>query len=282
MTGEGESDGSVQPERDESMFDVLKVVGKLVKLLRERAGLTQAQLGEAIGYGEDQVSAVERARRVPKPEFLDGTDEALGAGGMLSAMKEDVARARYPAEVRNLSKLEDQATEINAYDNHVFNGLLQTEDYARSLFKLRRPLLNEETIERRVEARMARQAIFHRWPAPILSFVIEEVVLHRPYGGPAVLHSQLETLLRFGQMRNVDIQVMPTDREDNGGMSGPFMLLEIPGRAKMAHTEGQMTNHLITDRKSVHAIEVRHGIIRAQALTPRESLALIEKLLGET
>jgi Domain of unknown function (DUF5753) len=141
--------------------------------------------------------------------------------------------------------------------------------------------LNEETIEQRVEARMARQSIFSRWPALILSFVIEEVVLHRPLGGRAVLKGQLEHLLRVGQMRNVEIQVMPTDREDHAGTEGSFMLIEIPGRPKVAQVEAQSISRLVTNRRDVHAVEVRHGIIRAQALTPGESLAHIEKLLGE-
>lgn len=38
---------------------------------REAAGLRQAELGAAIGYGEEMVSSVERGRRIPRPDFLD-------------------------------------------------------------------------------------------------------------------------------------------------------------------------------------------------------------------
>ena len=64
---------------------------------------------------------------------------------------------------------------------------------------------------------MARQAIFERSPAPTLSFVQEEVTLRRPIGGRMVLRRQLERLLELAQLRNVEIQVMPTDREDHAG-----------------------------------------------------------------
>ncbi|MGW2261403.1 helix-turn-helix domain-containing protein [Streptomyces sp. NPDC001780] len=269
-------------EVDEGSADVLKMVGKQVKLWRERAGRTQAELGAAIGYGEEQVSSVERGRRVPKPEFLDAADDVLGAGGMLAAFKEDVERARYPKKVRDLARLEADAVGLGAYGNSIVHGLLQTEDYTRALFRMRRPLLDEETIERNVTARMARQEIFNRWPAPILSFVQEEVTLRRPLGGRMVLRGQLERLLEIGQLRNVEIQVMPTDRDDHAGIGGSFQLLEPRQGPKAAHAEVQQISRVIVDRKEVSELEARYGIIRAQALTPRESLAFIEKMLGET
>src|SRR4051794_6779143 len=74
---------------------VIKAVSRQLKLWREASGLTQAEFGAAIGYGEEQVSSVERGKRIPRPEYLDGADEALDAGGKISAMKRDLAEARY-------------------------------------------------------------------------------------------------------------------------------------------------------------------------------------------
>ncbi|MFC4035541.1 helix-turn-helix transcriptional regulator [Streptomyces polygonati] len=267
---------------EEGADDILKTVGRQVKLWRERAGLKQVELGQAIGYSEEQVSSVERGRRAPKPEFLDGADEVLGAGGILAAFKEDVERARYPKKVRDLAKLEADAVELGAYANSVVHGLLQTEDYARTLFQMRTPVMEEETIERYVAARVARQEIFNRWPAPILSFVQEEVTLRRPVGGKVVLRHQLERLIEVSQFRNVSIQVMPTDREEHVGLGGSFQLLDPRTGVKAAHAEVQHFSRVVTDRKDVRILEARYGTIRAQALTPRESLAFIKKVLGET
>ncbi|MHC3454020.1 helix-turn-helix domain-containing protein [Streptomyces prasinus] len=58
-----------------------------MKLLREVVGLTQAQLGGQVGYGEAQIAAVEQGRRIPKPELIDAVDRAVGARGVLMAMK---------------------------------------------------------------------------------------------------------------------------------------------------------------------------------------------------
>jgi transcriptional regulator with XRE-family HTH domain len=266
---------------DDETSAVLKAVGRQIKAWRERAGLRQSELGAAIGYGEEQVSSVERGRRVPKPEFLDQADEVLNAGGMISAMKSDVAEARYPKKVRDLARLESESVELAAYENHNVHGLLQTEAYARALFHMRRPVLPEEAIEQGIAARMARQALFTAQAAPIFSFVQEEVTLCRPLGGREVWRAQLERLLAVGRLRHVEIQIMPTAREDHAGMAGPLQLLRLRSGTTVGHVDVQRFSRLVSHPKEVQPLETQYGIIRAQALTPQESLTFIEKALGE-
>ncbi|WP_077800127.1 helix-turn-helix transcriptional regulator [Streptomyces sp. JHA26] len=266
---------------DEEAAAVLKAVGRQIKLWREAAGLRQAELGAAIGYGEDMVSSVERGRRVPKPDFLDKADEVLGAGGKLSTMKEDVEKARYPKKVRDLAKLEEEAVELGAYAGHHIHGLLQTPEYARALYAMRRPAYTEEEVDRYVSARMARKTVFERIPRPQLTFVQEEVTLRRPLGGRMVLRQQLEHLLEVGRLRHVEIQVMPTDREDHAGMAGSLRLLKLTDGKTLGHLEAQLHSRLVSDPRDVQILEMRYGMIRAQALAPRESLTFIEKIMGE-
>ncbi|MEV5428486.1 helix-turn-helix transcriptional regulator [Streptomyces sp. NPDC052701] len=266
---------------DEEAAAVLRAVGRQIKMWREAAGMKQAELGAAIGYGEEMVSSVERARRIPKPDFLDKADEVLGADGKLAAMKEDVEKARYPKQVRDLAKLEDEAVELGAYANHNMHGLLQTEAYARALFVMRSPSLTEDEIDRQVAARMARQRVFERVPPPLLTFVLEEVTLRRPIGGRMVWRQQLEHLLRVSQLRNVAIQVMPTGVEVHAGMAGSIRLLKLRDGKTLGHSEAQLHSRVISDPREVQILEMRYGMIRAQALAPRESMAFIEKVLGE-
>ncbi|WP_436850742.1 helix-turn-helix domain-containing protein [Streptomyces avermitilis] len=261
---------------------ILRVFGRQLKRFRLRAGLERAELGKRTGYSESTIAAYEQGRRVPPPQYIDVADDILDAGGVLKEMKGEVARAQFPAFFRDAARLEAEAVELHVYDTHLINGLLQTEAYARAVFKMRRPLLDEATIEQRVGARMLRQEIFARRSMPLMSFVIEEVVLRRPVGGPAVRRGQLEQILLIGQMRNVEIQVMPTQREDHAGLAGPFTLIETTGGQRVAYTEVQMTSQLYSERASVRGLEAQYGIIRAQALPPRESMAFVEGLLGET
>lgn len=267
--------------------DLMRAVGKQVKLLRERAGLTQRELGDRLGYSEDLVSSLERGRRTPQREFLEGADELLDAGGLLRTTIEDVerakakARVRHPAWFRDYARLEREAVEINDYNCHDIPGLFQTERRIRALYEMRKPLLDEETIEQRVVSRLARQEILPRWPLPMITSVIEERVLTRPLGGREVHKEQLEQLLRLAQLRNVELQVMPNDRTQHAGMGGSFILLTPKGKPQLGYTEAQSSSRLITDAEEVRILAAQYGSIRAQALTMQESLALIEKMVAE-
>ncbi|MEU6536881.1 helix-turn-helix transcriptional regulator [Streptomyces sp. NPDC047000] len=277
--GEGEVGASGAAE---SGVGILRVFGRQLKRFRLRAGFDRVEFGRSTGYSTATIAAYEQGRRVPSGRFIDQADQLLDAGGVLQEMKDEVARAQYPAFFRDAARLEAEAVELHAYDTHVVKGLLQTEEYARAVFTMRRPLLDEGTIEQRVAARLLRQEIFSRWPAPLMSFVIEEAALRRPVGGAEVLRGQLEQILLIGQKRNVEIQVMPTLREDHAGLAGPFTLIETKSGQRIAYAEVQKSSHLYTERTPVRELEAQYGIIRAQALTPRESVAFVEGLLGES
>ncbi|WP_327234983.1 helix-turn-helix domain-containing protein [Streptomyces sp. NBC_01317] len=280
------NDGTDEPDWEPDLEDdssaVIEAVGRQIKLWRTGVGMSRAEFGAAIGYGEAQVYKVESGQRIPKPEFLDRADDVLRAEGKIAAMKEDVAEARYPKKVRDLARLENETVELGAYGNHNIHGLLQTEEYARALFDVRRPALSPDDLDRYVSARLARQSIFSRSPLVTLTFVLEEVTLLRPIGGKAVLRRQLEHLLEMGRLRHVEIQVMPTDREDHAGMGGQLQLLKLRDGSAVGYSEAQLTSRVVVAPKEVHVLELRYGIIRSQALSPRGSLSFIEKVLGET
>ncbi|AWL40273.1 XRE family transcriptional regulator [Streptomyces sp. SM18] len=279
--GADEPGWDVDPD-DESGAAVVATVGRQIKAWREAAGMRAGEFGAAIGYGENLVYKVEGGRRIPRPEFLDKADEVLGAGGRIAMMKGDVAVARYPKKVRDLARLEAKAVEMLLYSNHNMHGLLQTPEYARALFEMRRPAYSEDDVERVLAARMSRQSVFGRSPAPALSFIQEEVTLRRPVGGAMVLRRQLQHLLEVGHLRNVDIQVMATGREEHAGMDGGIEVLKFEDGAAVGRSDGAFVSRPVSDPKQLRLLELRYGMIRAQALTPRESLAFIEDVLGET
>ncbi|MFJ2647155.1 helix-turn-helix domain-containing protein [Streptomyces sp. NPDC087420] len=274
-------DDEVQQADDEFGTGILCLFGRQLKLLRERAGMDRAGLGSLTGYSASTIAAFEQGRRIPPPKFIDRVDEVLEAGGVLSASKEEVARAQYPAFFRDAARLEAKAVALHVYATKAVPGLLQTEGYARAVFSMWRPLLDGETINQRVAARLARQEVFSRTQLPTISFVIEEFVLRRPLGGWATMQGQLEEILLHGHRRNVEIQVMPIERDEHAGLEGPFTLIETHEGQRIAYVESYKDSRLYTERRQVREIEEQYGILRAQALTPRESLALIEKLLGE-
>ncbi|MFM9582677.1 helix-turn-helix domain-containing protein [Streptomyces caniscabiei] len=271
----------VDPDDDWGVA-VVETVGRQLKLRREAVGMRVADFAVAIGYGEDLVYKIEAGKRIPRQEYLDKSDEVLEAGGLVSASWEDVKKVRYPKKVRELGKLEGQAVEIGVYECNIIAGLLQTPDHARAVIAAAQPPYSPDDVERMAAARLARQSVFERDPAPSIHFVLEEAPLHRQVGGTMVWRRQLERLLEVGRLHNVTLQVMPTDTEPHPGLDGRIELLKFSDGTAVGRSDGAFNGRATHDPKQLRILELRYGTIRAQALSPRESLAFIEQLLGET
>ncbi len=253
----------------------------VLRLLRERAGLSQEELGRQIGYTGAQVSAVETCVRIAKPEFIDRADDVLGAGGVLKAAAEYLRLDRYPEFFKAFARLEAEALSVGSYQTHLLHGLLQTEEYARALMECRYPPLEEEEIEQLVVARVERAALFSRKPRALLSFVIEESVLRRGIGSASMTRAQLEHLVELAALRNVALQVMPSRNGQHAGMDGPMTVIETPEHEHLVYLEAQEHSVLVSDPDEVARYAQRYAMIRTQALGLDESVSLIKQLAGE-
>ncbi|ANS66336.1 hypothetical protein SLINC_4112 [Streptomyces lincolnensis] len=271
----------VDPD-DEWGIAVIATVGRQLKLRREAVGMRAADFGTAVGYGEDMVYKIEGGKRIPRQEFLNRADEVLEAGGLISATWEDVKKVRYPKKVRELGKLEAQAIEIGVYECNIIAGLLQTPEHARAVIGAVQPPYSPDDVERMVAARLARQSVFDRDPAPSIHFVLEEAVLRRPIGGTMVRRRQLERLLEAAQLHHVVLQVMPMNCEVHSGLDGRIEVLKFPDGTAVGRSDRAFSGRPTSDPKQLRILELRYGTIRAQALSPGESLTLIEQMLGET
>lgn len=256
----------------------LEMFGSLLRFHRERAGVTQEALAKEVGYSKSQVAMVERGERAPKGQFVEVADERLGAQGALLAVGRKLKGGRFPSWFEDYAELEATATAIYMYANHVIPGLLQTEAYARAIFDSQRPPLEDEEIETRLAARLDRQRVMERKPAPVLGFVLEEHALKRPLGGIQALRQQLEHLLDVGKGRHVEIQVMPSDRQEHASLNGPMILLETSERTRLAYVEGPGGGYFVSEQPHLGDLFTQYGILRAQALNPDESAKLINEV----
>ncbi|MDN3295004.1 helix-turn-helix transcriptional regulator [Streptomyces ficellus] len=260
-----------------------KAFGRLLRFHRERAKVSQEALGKHTGYSKSQVAMIERGERRPRGNFVELADELLGAQGALLEVAEELTASGVAAWLEDYLAEESKAATVHKYETHVIPGLLQTEDYARAVFRCASPPLDEEEIEASIAARLARQTLFERKPKPpLISFVLEKAALTRPIGGPGVLKANLLHILNVGQLRNVEIQVMPEDRQTHAGLDGPFILLETAERrSQLVYVEGQCGRYFLSEQPDVGNVFGRYGILRAQALNPEDSAKLIEQVAHE-
>ncbi|WP_181785918.1 helix-turn-helix domain-containing protein [Streptomyces phytophilus] len=256
--------------------------GKLLKFFRTKAGLTQEELAERMGYSQDHCASVEQGRRPAKAEFTGRAEEVVEAGGVLEELQEEVDFAQLPTFFRDLAVLEKEAVIRYSYDPLVIPGLLQTEDYARTLLGGAYPPLDDETVDEWLTARLARQSLLTR-KKPLVAFalIIEEATLHRMVGNRRIMQAQLRRLLECAELRNVEIQIMPSARAVHGGLNGHMVLLETADGKQYVYVEAQGCVMSRVGREQTSAFWLRYGSMRALALSTEESVPLIEEVAGE-
>ncbi|MFF4300358.1 Scr1 family TA system antitoxin-like transcriptional regulator [Streptomyces sp. NPDC001601] len=289
--GEGDAGGSVGMrvatagdwEREPHPSDSLRTFGAVVQALREHAGLGRAELAAQVQYSKHTVESVELGRRMPDEAFVERAEAALGNTGALRKAARHLTRgeAGLAAWFRRWARLEREAVSLCTYECRLVPGLLQSEAYARALFENRIPLLTDEQLEAQVEARMERQRMLHERPTVPFHFIVEEAVLRRRLGGAEVQREQLHHVLERTLPRNVTLQIMPLEAEYHSCMDGPLRLLETPEGRRLAYSEGQESGRLIGDAKEVRVLQQRYDTLRSQALHPKDSRALLERLRGE-
>lgn len=260
------------------------VIGAQLSHFRKGARLTQPALAEAVGLHEDTIGSIEQGRRALKIDLAETFDELLDTKGALAvAVSKVPEREKLPAFVQNLVEHEEEALTLLSYQNQVVPGLLQTAPYARSVFDCLYPPLDEDRADEWVSARLDRQKLLERKkPRPMLNFILEEVVLHRPVGGPGVLRDQIRRLRQCAELPFLGLQIMPTVRANHAALDGPLILLETPEHDHLAYIEAQRISFLVDDPDEVSAYQQKYGMLRSQALTPEESMGLLDDLLGES
>ncbi|MEV4970233.1 helix-turn-helix domain-containing protein [Streptomyces scopuliridis] len=276
----GTSRQKKQRAQDDDRPGVWVAYGKLVKLWRNKSGLTQQELAEAVGYSCDQLASIEQGRRPAKSAFTDAAEVALSAGGTLAVLQDDVDLAKLPLFFQDFALIETEAVSRFSSDPMLIPGLLQTEEYARALVSAHSPPLSEEVIEQRVEARLTRQKLLTRTPMVDTCFIIGELALTSMVGDAEVMRAQLRHLLKQGTMRNVEIQIMPLDRGFHPGLDGSMVVMETLEHRRVGYIESQEVGLVITNAATVSAFGLRHGKLRTQALNVEESAHLIEHMAG--
>ncbi|MEU3224982.1 helix-turn-helix transcriptional regulator [Streptomyces sp. NPDC006976] len=259
------------------------LIGAQLAMFRKAAGMTQASLAERCCVSDDTIASIEQGRRPLQLDFAIMLDELLETKGALKVAVEKVPeKERFPAFVQDFVEYEQEAVSLMSYQSQVVPGLLQTEEYARFVFSCLYPPIEDDEQEAWVKARLDRQRLLARKPRPMLHFILEESILRSEIGDPAMMRRQIEHLRKCAELPFVCIQIMPMKLPKHAGLAGPMVLLETPDHDQLAYIEGQGVSFLVDDPDEVSVLLQKCGMLRSQALSPEESVRLMDDLLGET
>ncbi|MGR3932908.1 helix-turn-helix domain-containing protein [Streptomyces sp. BRA346] len=269
-------------EREPDPSDSLRTFGAVVQALREHAGLTRAQFGELVRFSKHTVASVELGRRMPDESFVERAEEATGNTGALRKAAEFLTRGDpgFAAWFRRWARLERIAVSLCTYECRLVPGLLQSEGYVRALYENDIPPLTDHELDELATARVERQRLLHERPNTTFDFIVEEAVFMRRLGGVAVTRELLDLILELVSLRNVTLQIMPANAEQHACLAGPVRLLETPDGRRFAYSEGQQNGRLIAAPKEVCRIQMRYARLRSQALSPKDSTGLLERMRG--
>ncbi|POX60794.1 transcriptional regulator [Streptomyces sp. Ru62] len=270
-------------EREPHPSDSLRTFGAVVQALREHAGLSRVDLSARVQYSKHTVESVELGRRMPDEAFVERAEQALGNTGALRKAARHLTRgeAGLAAWFRRWARLEREAVSLCTYECRLVPGLLQSEAYARAVFEGTIPLRTDEELEVQLAARMDRQRMMRERPKVPFSFIVEEHVFRRRFGDAEVMRGLVDHVLELSAPRNVTLQVVPLEAGLHACLDGPVRILETPAGQRLGYSEGQQNGRLISDRKEVSLLCQRYETLRSQALPPKESRDLLERLRGE-
>ncbi|MEV5261946.1 helix-turn-helix transcriptional regulator [Streptomyces anulatus] len=255
----------------------LAYYGGELRRQREAQGLTQPQLGTIIFCTGSLVGQIETTKKIPTRDFSERVDAALGTDGTFSRLVGLVLRSQLPTWFQPYADMEAKAAYISTYQAQVVYGLLQTEEYARALLAPGMP----DDPDRLVAARMERQRILERERPPLAWAILDEAVLYRMIGGPAVMRTQLQKLLDYSAHRWMRIQVLPFEAGEHASLDGSFTGMRFDDDPDIVYTEDLISGHMTANPETVREASLRYAHLQAAALSVGESAARISRVMEE-
>ncbi|MGW1183832.1 Scr1 family TA system antitoxin-like transcriptional regulator [Streptomyces drozdowiczii] len=257
--------------------------GKELRYQREAAGLTMEKLLAGSFYGVGMLSAVEHGdRRMPR-QLAQHVDHKLGTD-FFTRRCEEVREARskgHAAFFVGIAEAEVRARTINQWSGTLIPGLLQTAAYARAVIQATHPLDTPEEVQAKIAARQERAKLFADPKKPEYWVVLHESVIRHPLLEPAEMAEQLDHIAAMVRSRRVVLQILPWNAATRPISEMPLLLLDFDDEPPLLYTEGAYHGQTIDDPGLVKQYRNTYDRLRAAALPPEVSLALLEKAAEE-
>ncbi|MEH1012577.1 helix-turn-helix transcriptional regulator [Micromonospora sp. CPCC 206060] len=267
-------------------------LGAELRRQREAAGITIEMVAEQLECSASKISRIETGHTSASPRDVRDMLQIYGVSDEESEELVQIAReARQKGWWHPYSTvltgayvgLEAAASSIRAYEPQVVPGLLQTEEYAKAMILGARTDISAGQIDQMVRVRLGRQSLLSQDDPIDLWVVLDEAVVSRPVGGDAVMRAQLRRLVETANLPNVTIQLLPFEVGAHAGMDGSFAILDFPeaGDPDVVYAENATGGLFLEKNDELQKYIFIFDHIRAAAIRPDESIALIAKMAEE-
>ncbi|MFF4057449.1 helix-turn-helix domain-containing protein [Streptomyces sp. NPDC001668] len=259
--------------------------GKELRWIREAAGLSLEALLEGSFFGKTYLSDIERGERRMPVELARHVDKVLGTDGFFERHCEDVRKARRAGHAGYYEKAleaEKHAKTIEVWGPTILPGLLQTPAYARTVVRATHPLALGEEVEEKVTARMARGCLFDRdHHTPSYRAILHESLVTDPVPSPPEMAEQLDRIVALAERRRIATQIVLRKSGPHPFMLGTAMIMTFPAAPPLFYTESLHSGDTIDDPPLVEEYRRSYDLLRAVALSPDTSLAMIKAAAEE-
>jgi transcriptional regulator with XRE-family HTH domain len=264
-------------ERDRERLSLF--VDEMVAMRKQR-DWSQADLAVQARYSKGLIGAVEIYERGPTTALARALDRAFGLPGTFERLHAKIRGTAFPAAFGEFAEHEARARSLLIFEHAMMPGLFQTEAYARSVLS-NHPNVTPDEVSERVAGRLARQAVLTRDepPLPVMWVLLDEFVLLREIGGPAVMADQLSHLADMAALPNVTVQVIPRGAGSHPGLLGKFDIAEFAGAETILFAEDIADGSISDDPATVAEVTLRWRYLASMALPVAASLELIQEAL---
>lgn len=273
-----------------------------LRQLRDEADIKASDVAKELGCSAGKISQMETCRVSISVPDTKAMLEMYGITGEYRDALVELARTAkqrgwwlpYADTMRPWFQqyvgFETETSVARAYQSEYVPGLLQTDEYQRSLAVAERGVLaadgkswSEEELDQLVALRKGRQELLAGEDTPRFWFILNEAVLRRWVGTPEIMHAQLNRLLEVGRQDNVTIQVLAFASGAHVAMTGPFMLLEFlePIDPDVVYVEHLTGARYIEDADEVKRYRLAIEDLMASALSRTRSASLIREVMKE-
>ncbi|MFE5736045.1 helix-turn-helix domain-containing protein [Streptomyces celluloflavus] len=253
--------------------------GKELRWKREAAGLTlQATVANSF-YAPSYLSEIERGTRRMPLRLAIHVDRVLATDGYFERCCTDVQKAKRGGHAEyfaDVAEMEQHAETIEEWAPMLIPGLLQTAVYARKVVRTGSPWLPPETVTKQVAARIERAEIWEHEVRPTFWGILHESLIRKPLLPPAQMAEQLTHVQEVIEASQGVLQILPENADAHPLMMGEMRIMTFSDAPPLIYTEGTHSGQLIDYPALVRDYRRSYDLLRAAALSPKASLAMID------